>query len=138
MLAGFTDDTVLTVAVANSILHGVDFADSIKSFAQEHCSLPYGRSFKRWMWSWENKPYNSFGNGSAMRVSPVGFAFESIHEVLEVAKRSAEVSHNHPEGIKARRWSDVWRQPASGRTNETGPNMDRIHNLMQCLPQRTE
>jgi ADP-ribosylglycohydrolase len=52
------------------------------------------------MWAWENEPYNSWGNGSAMRVSPVGFAFDTIDEVLTQAKRSAEVSHNHPEGIK--------------------------------------
>lgn len=100
IVAGFTDDTVLTVAVANAILNGVDFADSIKAFAERHYSVPYGRSFKRWMWSWENRPYNSFGNGSAMRVSPVGFAFDTIGEVLGQAKRSAEVTHNHPEGIK--------------------------------------
>ena len=100
MVSWFTDDTVLTVAVANSILNGIDYADSIKSFANEHYSLPYGRSFKRWMREWENKPYNSWGNGSAMRVSPVGFAFDTVDDVLLEAKRSAEVSHNHPEGIK--------------------------------------
>ena len=99
-VASFTDDTVLTVAVAKAILDGGGYGDSIKRFAQEYHSLPYGGSFRRWMWSWENKPYNSFGNGSAMRVSPVGFAFETENEVLEQAKRSAEVSHNHPEGIK--------------------------------------
>jgi ADP-ribosylglycohydrolase len=99
-VAGFTDDTVLTLAVANAILTGVDYADSIKSFARRHPTAGYGGSFKHWMWSRENKPYNSFGNGSAMRVSPVGFAFESAGEVLEQARRSAEVSHNHPKGIK--------------------------------------
>jgi ADP-ribosylglycohydrolase len=99
-VAGFTDDTVLTVAVANSILNEVDFAESIKLFALEHYSLPYGRAFRRWMNAWENQPYNSWGNGSAMRVSPVGFAFDTIEDVLIQAKRSAEVSHNHPEGIK--------------------------------------
>jgi ADP-ribosylglycohydrolase len=99
-VASFTDDTVLTVAVAKAILDGEDFGDSIKRYAQEYHSLPYGGSFRRWMWSWENKPYNSFGNGSAMRVSPVGFAFATEDEVLAQAKRSAEVSHNHPEGIK--------------------------------------
>ena len=67
-VAGFTDDTVLTVAVANSIINEVDFAESIKSFALEHYSLPYGRAFRRWMQAWENEPYNSSGNGSAMRV----------------------------------------------------------------------
>jgi len=96
----FTDDTVLTVAVANAILTGTGFASSLKKFAQIYYNLPYGRSFKKWMWSWEDIPYNSWGNGSAMRVSPVGFAYESIDDVLHYAKESAEVSHNHPEGIK--------------------------------------
>ena len=100
LVSGFTDDTVLTIAVAHAILNQTDFAESIKAFAQEYHNLPYGKSFRRWMWSWENHPYNSFGNGSAMRVSPVGFAYNSAEEVLDYAKRSAEVSHNHPEGIK--------------------------------------
>ena len=100
VVSTFTDDTVLTVAVADSILNGIDFAESIKSYALKYPFLPYGGSFRRWMSAWENKPYNSFGNGSAMRVSPVGFAYDSIEEVLHQAKRSAEVTHNHPEGIK--------------------------------------
>jgi ADP-ribosylglycohydrolase len=100
-VAGFTDDTVLTVAVASSILTGADnYADSIKAFAQRYPHAGYGETFRKWMWAWENEPYNSWGNGSAMRVSPVGFAFDTIDEVLTQAKRSAEVSHNHPEGIK--------------------------------------
>jgi len=99
-VSAFTDDTILTVAVANSILNDVDYAESIKTFAQKYHGLPYGGSFRKWIWSWENKPYNSFGNGSAMRVSPVGFAFDTEDEVLREAKRSAEVTHNHPEGIK--------------------------------------
>ena len=99
-VAGFTDDTVLTVAAANSILKDVDYSESLKSFALEHYSLPYGRAFRRWMNAWEKKPYNSWGNGSAMRVSPVGFAFDTIDEVLTQAKRSAVVTHNHPDGIK--------------------------------------
>jgi ADP-ribosylglycohydrolase len=100
LVSAFTDDTVLTVAVADAILSGADMPDAIKSYARKYHSLPYGGSFRRWMWSWENKPYNSFGNGSAMRVSPVGFAFDTIDEVLLQAKRSAAVTHNHPEGIK--------------------------------------
>jgi ADP-ribosylglycohydrolase len=100
VVSAFTDDTVLTIAVAHSILNSVDYADSIKSFAQKYHHLPYGGTFRKWIWSWENKPYNSFGNGSAMRVSPVGFAFDSIDDVLQEAKQSAEVTHNHPEGIK--------------------------------------
>jgi len=100
LVSAFTDDTVLTVAVARAILDQSDYAESIKFFAQKYHHLPYGGSFRRWMWAWENEPYNSFGNGSAMRVSPVGFAFDTVEDVLAEAKRSAEVSHNHPEGIK--------------------------------------
>jgi ADP-ribosylglycohydrolase len=100
LVSTFTDDTVLTVAVADAILTGADMADTIKTYARKYHSLPYGGSFRRWMWSWENNPYNSFGNGSAMRVSPVGFAFDTVDVVMSQAKRSAEVTHNHPEGIK--------------------------------------
>ena len=100
VVSAFTDDTGLTVAVADAILGDGDFAESIKRFAQRHPRAGYGGFFQKWMWSWENKPYNSFGNGSAMRVSPVGFTFDTVDEVLQQAKRSAEVTHNHPEGIK--------------------------------------
>jgi ADP-ribosyl-[dinitrogen reductase] hydrolase len=96
----FTDDTVLTVAVANAILTHTDYRTSIKSFARQYPNLPYGGSFWHWIWDPNSIPYNSYGNGSAMRVSPVGFAFESIEEVMAQARRSAELSHNHPEGIK--------------------------------------
>jgi ADP-ribosylglycohydrolase len=100
VVSAFTDDTVLTVAVAEAILGNGEFAESIKRFAQRHPRAGYGGFFQKWMWSRENKPYNSFGNGSAMRVSPVGFAFDTMDEVLQQARRSAEVTHNHPEGIK--------------------------------------
>jgi len=96
----FTDDTVLTVAVAFSILNSVDYTSSIKNFGLKYPYAGYGMSFYRWLHSAGSKPYNSWGNGSAMRVSPVGFAFNSIEDVLTEAKRSAEVTHNHPEGIK--------------------------------------
>jgi len=99
-VSAFTDDTVLTIAIANAILNDSDIAATLKKFAQKYHTLPYGRGFKKWIWSWENGPYNSFGNGSAMRVSPVGFAYDSIEDVLHQAKRTAEVTHNHPEGIK--------------------------------------
>lgn len=100
LVSGFTDDTVLTVAVADAILSGGDFAEFIKRYAQLYPHAGYGGTFRKWMWNWENKPYDSFGNGSAMRVSPVGFAFNTASDVLNYAKRSAEVTHNHPEGIK--------------------------------------
>jgi len=96
----FTDDTVLTVAIANSIMRGIDYAISLKTFGAIYPHAGYGASFFRWIFSPDMKPYDSWGNGSAMRVSPVGFAFTSIEDVLKEAKKSAEVTHNHPEGIK--------------------------------------
>jgi ADP-ribosylglycohydrolase len=103
VVSAFTDDTVLTVAIAYSILNEADIAATLKQFAEKYHSLPYGGGFKRWVRSWDNKPYNSFGNGSAMRVSPVGFAYDSVNDILHHAKRTAEVTHNHPEGIKGAR-----------------------------------
>ncbi|HEY9822544.1 MAG TPA: ADP-ribosylglycohydrolase family protein, partial [Candidatus Sericytochromatia bacterium] len=96
----FTDDSVLTVAVADVILNGGKYADRFKWYYNYYPSPGYGKSFKGWAKSSSNEPYNSWGNGSAMRVSPVGFAFNNLDTVLEEAKRSAEVTHNHPEGIK--------------------------------------
>ncbi len=99
-LSRFTDDTVLTVAIADSILKKIDYAASLKTFGLKYPDSGYGASFFRWIHSTDSRPYNSWGNGSAMRVSPVGFAFDSIEDVLNEAKKSAEVTHNHPEGIK--------------------------------------
>jgi len=96
----FTDDTVLTVATAFSILNNIDYGTSFKHFGRKYPFAGYGMSFFNWLHSPDNEPYNSWGNGSAMRVSPVGFAFDSIEDVLNEAKKSAEVTHNHPEGIK--------------------------------------
>ncbi len=96
----FTDDTVLTIAVADAILKNGDYATSLKTFGAKYPNAGYGASFFRWIFSSDMRPYNSWGNGSAMRVSPVGFAFNSVSDVLEEAKKSAEVTHNHPEGIK--------------------------------------
>lgn len=96
----FTDDTVLTVAVADAILTGRSYGQSLWEVGRRHPNAGYGGSFIRWLQSEDPMPYDSWGNGSAMRVSPVGFAFESEADVLKHARMSAEVSHNHPEGIK--------------------------------------
>jgi len=96
----FTDDTVLTLAVASSILRKIDYATPLKTFGRKYPYAGYGAAFFMWMQSPESKPYNSWGNGSAMRVSPVGFAFDTVDEVLQEAQKCAEVTHNHPEGIK--------------------------------------
>ncbi|MGI6307806.1 MAG: ADP-ribosylglycohydrolase family protein [Dethiobacteria bacterium] len=96
----FTDDTVLTVAVAECILKGKDYATTLKTYGQRYPHVGYGNTFRKWLFSDSLLPYNSFGNGAAMRVSPVGFACDTLEKVLEEARRSAEATHNHPEGIK--------------------------------------
>lgn len=98
----FTDDTILTVALADSILSGIPYVTKIKEFYNFYpgSSYGYGGRFRQWAASDDTGPYNSFGNGSAMRVSPVGWAYNSLDTVLSEAGRSAIVTHNHPEGIK--------------------------------------
>jgi len=95
-----TDDTVLTVAVADCILHNKDYALTFKEYGRRYPYAGYGGMFLKWLGSNSLAPYNSFGNGSAMRVSPVGFAFSSLDMVLREAEKTAAVTHNHPEGIK--------------------------------------
>ena len=96
----FTDDTVLTIAVADVILNGGYYGTALKKYGRRYPDSGYGGNFNHWLFSEESEPYNSWGNGSAMRVSPVGFAFDSVEEVLAEAEKSAAVTHNHIEGIK--------------------------------------
>lgn len=98
----YTDDTICTVAIADAILNGKSYKDSLLEWCRKYPNPKgaYGGSFVRWIHSADPQPYNSFGNGSAMRVSPIGWAFDSYQEVLRQAELSAAVSHNHPEGIK--------------------------------------
>jgi len=96
----FTDDSVLTVAVAKAILTDGDYRKAVLETGRRYPDSGYGAAFSLWLHSPDPKPYNSWGNGSAMRVSPVGFAFDSTAEVLSEAARSAEFTHNHPEGVK--------------------------------------
>jgi ADP-ribosylglycohydrolase len=96
----FTDDSVLSFATAKVLLDGGDYAATYQQFARAYPHRGYGGRFSRWIKLDDPKSYNSFGNGSAMRVSPVGFALADLETTLAEAKRSAEVTHNHPEGIK--------------------------------------
>ncbi len=102
----YTDDSILTLATADWLLHGGDAAQYYSSYASKYNSPMggYGISFQKWVIRSQRlgdfTPYNSCGNGSAMRVSPVGWAFNAEEEVLYHAKLSAECTHNHPEGIK--------------------------------------
>ncbi|MHA1584790.1 MAG: ADP-ribosylglycohydrolase family protein [Promethearchaeota archaeon] len=96
----FTDDTILSVAIAKWILEAGDLASIVQKFARTYPNSGYGSNFIQWIYQTDPKPYNSWGNGSAMRVSPVGYAYDNIEDVLLYAKKSAEITHNHPEGIK--------------------------------------
>jgi ADP-ribosylglycohydrolase len=96
----FTDDTVLTVAVADAIMHGEPVAAKFKEYYALYPHAGYGGAFKKWARSDYAGPYGSWGNGSAMRVSAIGFAFNTLEDVLDAAGASAAVTHDHPEGIK--------------------------------------
>lgn len=96
----FTDDSVLTIAVADCLLHGIDYVDAFHDYFVAYPNAGYGFRFFGWASAGHRLPYNSWGNGSAMRVSPVAYAFDSFEDVLEHAARSARVTHDHPEGVK--------------------------------------
>ena len=101
----FTDDSVMTIAVADWITNKSKTPKQLSSYMREwgrkYPNSGYGGMFFRWLFSRDLLPaYNSFGNGSAMRVSPCGFFAHSLQETLDLAKQSAEITHNHPEGIK--------------------------------------
>lgn len=96
----FTDDTVLTVALAEAILDDGDYTLLLKAYANRYPRAGYGGRFKQWARSDDPTPYYSWGNGAAMRISPVGFAFDSLDEVLAKADHYTRVTHDHPEGIK--------------------------------------
>lgn len=96
----FTDDTVLTVALADTILTGTPYIVNLKKFYHWYPHAGYGGSFKKWAQGESSEPYNSWGNGAAMRISPVGFAYDDLDTVLKKAKEFTDVTHSHPEGIK--------------------------------------
>ncbi|MHB8766970.1 MAG: ADP-ribosylglycohydrolase family protein [Deferrisomatales bacterium] len=96
----FTDDTVLTVATAVALLDGGDYAGHYRRWGLRYPDLGYGSMFRQWLRSEDLRPYGSYGNGSAMRVAPIGWAFDTLEEVLREAESSARATHDHPEGIK--------------------------------------
>ncbi len=98
--ARFTDDTVLTIAVADALMNGGDLVEVLKDYARAYPSAGYGGRFLNWVESDGCHPYNSWGNGSAMRVSPVAYVCNDLDEVRIRARWTAEVTHNHPEGIR--------------------------------------
>lgn len=105
----FTDDSVMTIAVAYWLAHYDEYdeightkerlIECMQEIGRKYPDAGYGSSFNHWLWSENPQPYNSWGNGAAMRVSPVGLFAETLDEALDLAKMTAEVSHNHPAGI---------------------------------------
>jgi len=106
--SGFTDDTVMTIAVAEELMNGYgdtektafEITKSMRALGHKYPQAGYGVNFSGWLSSENPKPYNSFGNGSAMRVSAVAWLYNNIKDVEEFAEISAIITHNHPEGIK--------------------------------------
>ena len=105
----FTDDTVMTIAVAEALMNTLGKTDdeikaalvsSMQTWGKHYPYAGYGGMFVEWLYEKNPKPYGSFGNGSAMRVSSAGWLFDSIRETRRMARLTAEVTHNHPEGIK--------------------------------------
>lgn len=95
----FTDDTVLTIAIADALLNKKSFKSVLREYGNRY-KTSYGASFHRWLKDEDSSPYNSYGNGSAMRVSPVAYFATDEEHLLDLAKQTAEVTHNHKEGIK--------------------------------------
>lgn len=106
----WTDDSVMTIAVAEALMNAgkdatseaihAECISSMKRWGRKYRNAGYGGKFIKWLFSEDSKPYNSFGNGSAMRVSAAGWLYDSLDRTKEAAKATAEVTHNHPEGIK--------------------------------------
>lgn len=102
--SNYTDDTICTVAVAEWVLSACRY--DLNAIMQKWCRRypypmgAYGARFNQWIWSDNPQPYDSFGNGSAMRVSAIGWAFDKLTDTLNFAHDSAAITHNHPEGIK--------------------------------------
>ncbi len=131
----FTDDTVMTVAVIDGLLKAGRDADEktvkenlircMQEWGRKYPYAGYGARFIHWIHAKNPEPYNSWGNGSAMRVSSVGWLYDSLERTREVARWSAEISHNHPEGIKGAECT-----AAVIYLSRTGKEKERIRNYV--------
>ena len=130
----FTDDTVMTLAIAKAVLTSrPDYSDlgekavlCMREVGQPYPTCGYGGNFRRWMYDSDPQPYNSFGNGAAMRVSACGYAAGSLEEAKRMSKAVTEVTHNHPEGIKGAEATTVAIYMA-----RTGSTMDEIREVIE-------
>ncbi len=122
----FTDDTVLSIAIAEAILRGSDAAQTLRSYFHRYPRAGYGGLFRKWALSQRATPYGSWGNGAAMRISAVGFAFDNLEDVLARAKEYTEITHDHPEGIKGAQAT-----AASVFLARSGQSKERIKQFIQ-------
>jgi len=129
----FTDDTALTCAVADTIMGDSSYAENIRKYYLKYPERGYGSAFRNWAIQGDETGYNSYGNGSAMRVSPVAFCHDNLEDVLEEAKKSAEVTHDHEEGVKGA-------QAIAGCTYLAwiGKNKDEIKEFAESLGYNTD
>ncbi|HNX78065.1 MAG TPA: ADP-ribosylglycohydrolase family protein [Candidatus Rifleibacterium sp.] len=122
----FTDDSVLTLAIADCLLTGADCRANLLKFYHAYPDAGFGGGFHAWANSEDPQPYNSWGNGAAMRISPAGFAFSDLDTVLAKAKEFTMVTHNHPEGIKGAQAT-----AAAVFLARTGSSKDEIRNYIE-------
>lgn len=99
-LSHYTDDTVMTIATMDALLKGIPFEVSYKEWYRKYPKAGFGQRFREWGKDDSYEPLNSYGNGSAMRVSPIAYWKDTLEEVLELATQSTKITHNHPEGVK--------------------------------------
>jgi ADP-ribosylglycohydrolase len=123
-----TDDSILTVATADHFLSGKSYTQVYQEWGLEFRGAGYGKTFYNWIGSANPQPYNSWGNGSAMRVSPVAWVADDLDWAMAEAKRSAEVTHNHPEGIKG-----AQAVTAAIYLARTGESKDRIRARVEGM-----
>lgn len=122
----FTDDTVLTIATAEAVLNDEAYAAVYRRYCRRYPKAGYGGAFLQWALSESSAPYGSWGNGSAMRVSPIGYAFETLSNVMEQAAASASVTHNHPAAVRG-----AQAVAATVFLARTGSSKADIHDFVQ-------
>lgn len=130
----FTDDSVMTIAVAEALMESAGQSDdeikaaliySMQRWGRKYPNAGYCGMFSRWLREKDPQPYNSFGNGSAMRVSSAGWLFDTLEETRHMARLTAEVTHNHPEGIKGAEAT-----ASAIFLARTGKSKDEIHDYI--------
>ena len=142
----FTDDSVMTIAVAEALMNSRGktpgeirqaLVDSMREWGAAYPDAGYGGMFRWWLSADRPEPYGSFGNGSAMRVSAAGWLFDSLAETREKARLTAEVTHNHPEGIKGAESvaAAIWLARRGSTKDEIRPSYRHVESCQKTVPE---